>query len=160
MSFQLSIPKELESTWRPVIEHQFNLLLAPLRVSLQNPRVSFSRHVDYQQYVDGLRPGPFEEFLTRGLPQDHEPRTEIRNGVVGGTAPRIPRIVLQRRVDRKVGPAPLAVGRIDGWPCRPPGSSRCPLEHRAESTLFTALLQQSHQLSPYLTRVIVERRVP
>jgi hypothetical protein len=46
MSFQLSIPKELESTWRPVIEHQFNLLLAPLRVSLQNPRVSFSRLED------------------------------------------------------------------------------------------------------------------
>jgi hypothetical protein len=43
MSFQLSIPKELESTWRPVIEHQFNLLLAPLRVSFRNPRVAFSR---------------------------------------------------------------------------------------------------------------------
>lgn len=43
MSFQLSIPKELEATWRPVIDHQFNLLLAPLRVSLRNPRVSFSR---------------------------------------------------------------------------------------------------------------------
>lgn len=43
MSFQLTIPQELEATWHPVIEHQFNLALAPLRVSLQKPRITFTR---------------------------------------------------------------------------------------------------------------------
>ena len=42
MSFQLSIPRELEATWQPIIEHQFNLMLAPLRVSLHKPRIAFT----------------------------------------------------------------------------------------------------------------------
>ena len=42
MQPNLSISQNLETTWQPVIEHQFNLTLAPLVSSISNPRVAFS----------------------------------------------------------------------------------------------------------------------
>jgi ribosome-associated translation inhibitor RaiA len=41
MKLKLSIPKELADSWRPVIEHHFNLTLSPLVASVLNPKVIF-----------------------------------------------------------------------------------------------------------------------
>jgi hypothetical protein len=42
MKLNLSIASDLEKNWRPLIEHQFNLTLAPLAASLLNPKITFT----------------------------------------------------------------------------------------------------------------------
>jgi len=41
MKFNLYINDELAETWRPTIEHQFNLTLSPLVATLLTPKITF-----------------------------------------------------------------------------------------------------------------------
>ena len=42
MKLNLSIAPDLAETWRPLIEHQFNLTLSPLVASLLSPKITFT----------------------------------------------------------------------------------------------------------------------
>ena len=41
MKLNLSIAPDLAESWRPVIEHHFNLTLSPLMASVSSPKVNF-----------------------------------------------------------------------------------------------------------------------
>ena len=112
MKLNLSIAPELAETWRPVIDHHFNLTLSPLVASVLNPKMTFCA-VDER----GARQYRCELIakLSNGRPLALSSQHPDGKTAIGSVFLRARRDVTRRRramggsveISRRAAPAPL-----------------------------------------------------
>ncbi len=112
MKFNLTIAPELADTWRPVIEHHFNLTLSPLVASVINPKIVFSAIEERGslQYRCELN-----AQLTNGTVLELSSQHPDGRTAIGSVLLRARRDVARRRrslngsaqINRRAAPAPL-----------------------------------------------------